>query len=184
MSILVQEPTRNEDQRIIYPQKPTILAQKRSFTPNFFEFQHFFVHRPLKTSNPCIKKFIYPLKRLILGIFSLQPLWNHCFAHNDRFEVSGLPRFARNDGFRVVGLLYFVRNDGVEVVGLPRFAQNDGVRVTGLLHFVRNDRVEIVGLPRFARNDREKGSDFCFFIRGKLLKITSIVNFQLISSNP
>ena len=38
MSILVQEPTRNEDQIIIYPQKPTILAQKRSFTPNFFEF--------------------------------------------------------------------------------------------------------------------------------------------------
>jgi len=38
MSILVQEPTGNEDQMIIYPQKPTILAQKRSFTPNFFEF--------------------------------------------------------------------------------------------------------------------------------------------------
>ena len=74
MSILVQEPTGNYDQMIIYPQKPTILAQKRSFTPNFFEFQHFFVHRPLKTSNACIEKFIYPLKRLILGIFSLQPL--------------------------------------------------------------------------------------------------------------
>ena len=38
MSILVQEPTGNRDQMIIYPQKPTILAQKRSFTPNFFEF--------------------------------------------------------------------------------------------------------------------------------------------------
>ncbi len=38
MSILVQEPTGNEDKMIIYPQKPTILAQKRSFTPNFFEF--------------------------------------------------------------------------------------------------------------------------------------------------
>ena len=38
MSISVQEPTGNEDQMIIYPQKPTILAQKRSFTPNFFEF--------------------------------------------------------------------------------------------------------------------------------------------------
>ena len=38
MSILVQEPTENYDQMIIYPQKPTILAQKRSFTPNFFEF--------------------------------------------------------------------------------------------------------------------------------------------------
>ena len=74
MSILVQEPTRNWDQMIIYPQKPTILAQKRSFTPNFFEFQYFFVHRPLKTSNACIEMFIYPLKPLILGIFSLQPL--------------------------------------------------------------------------------------------------------------
>ena len=156
MSILVQEPTGNCDQRIIYPQKPTILAQKRSFTPNFFEFQHFFVHRPLKTSNACIKKFIYPLKRLILGIFSPQPLWNH----------------------------YFARNDEIEATGLPRFARNDGIEVTGLLHFVRNDGFEVIGLPRFARNDREKGSDFCFFIRGKLLKITSIVNFQLISSNP
>ena len=176
MSILVQEPTGNYDQMIIYPQKPTILAQKRSFTPNFFEFQHFFVHRPLKTSSACIEKFIYPLKRLILGIFSLQPLWNHCFARNDRFEVSGLPRFARNDGFRVVGLLHFVRNDGVEVSGLPRFTRNDGFRVIGFQCFTRNDGFEVVGfqcftrndgfkvtgLPCFARNDREKGSDFCF----------------------
>ena len=162
MSILVQEPTGNWDQMIIYPQKPTILAQKRSFTPNFFEFQHFFVHRPLKTSNACIEKSIYPLKGLILGIFSLQPLWNHCFAHNDRFEVSGLLHFVRNDGFRIVGLLHFVRNDGFEAVGLPRFAQNDGIGVSGLLHFVRNDGIGVVGLPRFAQNDREKGSDFCF----------------------
>ena len=116
MSILVQEPTGNWDQMIIYPQKPTILAQKRSFTPNFFEFQHFFVHRPLKTSNACIEKSIYPLKRLIRGIFSLQPLWNHCFARNEGFEVSGLPRFARNDGFRVTGLPCFARNDGLESV--------------------------------------------------------------------
>ena len=148
MSILVQEPTGNYDQMIIYPQKPTILAQKRSFTPNFFEFQHFFVHRPLKTSNACIEKSIYPLKRLILGIFSLQPLWNHCFARNDRFEVTGL--------------LHFVRNDRFEVSGLPCFAHNDGFEVTGLPRFTRNDGIGVVGLPRFARNDREKGSDFCF----------------------
>ena len=161
---------------IIYPQKPTILAQKRSFTPNFFEFQHFFVHRPLKTSNACIEKSIYPLKRLIRGIFSLQPLWNHCFARNDGFEVAGLPRFARNDSFGVLGLLHFVRNDGLEVtrlrrfahnegfevVGLPRFACNEGFEVTGLPRFARNDGFEVVGLPRFAQNDREKGSDFCF----------------------
>ena len=128
MSILVQEPTGNCDQMIIYPQKPTILAQKSSFTPNFFEFQHFFVHRPLKTSNACIKKFIYPLKRLILGIFSLQPLWNHCFARNDGIEISGLPRFARNDRFEVLELPRFARNDEVEVSGLPCFARNDGLK--------------------------------------------------------
>ena len=148
MSILVEEPTGNCDQTIIYPQKPTILAQKRSFTPNFFEFQHFFVHSPLKTSNACIEKSIYPLKRLIPGIFSLQPLWNHCFAHNDGFKVTRLPRFAHNDGFEVIGLLCFARNDGIEVTGLPRFACNDGLEVVGSLHF--------------AHNDREKGSDFCF----------------------
>ena len=74
MSILVQEPTGNCDQMIIYPQKPTILAQKRSFTPNFFEFQHFFVHNPLRISNAYIEKSWGPLKRLILGIFSPQPL--------------------------------------------------------------------------------------------------------------
>ena len=114
MSILVQEPTGNYNQMIIYPQKPTILAQKRSFTPNFFEFQHFFVHRPLSIPNSCIEKFIYPLKRLILGIFSLQPLCNHCFARNDRFEVIGLLRFACNDRVKVVGLLHFVHNDGLK----------------------------------------------------------------------
>ena len=147
---------------IIYPQNPTILAQKRSFTPNFFEFQHFFVHRPLKTSNACIEKSIYPLKPLILGIFSLQPLWNHCFAHNDGFEVTGLPRFARNDGVEVTGLLHFVRNDRFEVSGLPRFARNDRFEVTGLPRFACNDGFKVTGLPCFARNDREKGSDFCF----------------------
>ena len=130
---------------IIYPQKPTILAQKRSYTPNFFEFQHFFVHRPLKTSNACIEKFIYPLKRLILGIFSPQPLWNHCFARNEGFEVSGLRRFACNDG--------------VEVVGLPRFACNDGFEVTGLPRFARNDEIEVSGLPRFACNEGLKSLD-------------------------
>ena len=161
---------------IIYPQKPTIPAQKRSFTPNFFEFQHFFVHKPLKTSNACIEKFIYPLKRLILGIFSPQSLWNHCFARNDGFEVAGSLHFVRNDRFKVAGLPRFACNEGIEVVGLPRFARNDGVEVTGLLHFVRNDEIEVVGLPHFAHNkgievvglphfahnDREKGSDFCF----------------------
>ena len=76
MSILVQEPTRNLDQMIIYPQKPTILAQKRSFTPNFFEFQHFFVHRPLKTSNACIEKFIYPVASSILASKNPKPLEN------------------------------------------------------------------------------------------------------------
>ena len=76
MSILVQEPTGNCDQMIIYPQKPTILAQKRSFTPNFFEFQHFFVHKPLKTSNACIEKFIYPAASSILASKSPQTLEN------------------------------------------------------------------------------------------------------------
>ena len=76
MSILVQEPTRNEDQMIIYPQKPTILAQKRSFTPNFFEFQHFFVHRPLRISNACIEKFIYPTASSILAPKNPQTLEN------------------------------------------------------------------------------------------------------------
>ena len=162
MSILVQEPTRNWDQRIIYPQKPTILAQKRSFTPNFFEFQHFFVHRPLKTSNACIEKFIYPLKRLIRGIFSLQPLWNHCFARNERFEVLGLLHFVRNDGVEVSGLQRFARNDGFRVTGLLHFVRNDEFGIVGLPRFARNDRFGVSGLPRFAQNDREKRSDFCF----------------------
>ena len=147
---------------IIYPQQPTILAQNRSFTPNFFEFQHFFVHRPLKTSNACIEKSIYPLKRLIRGIFSPQPLWNHCFARNDGIEVVGLLHFVRNDEIEVSGLLRFAHNDGFEVIGLPRFVRNDGFEVTGLPRFARNDEVEVTGLLHFVRNDREKGSDFCF----------------------
>ena len=80
MSILFQEPTGNWDQMIIYPQKPTILAQKRSFTPNFFEFQHFFVHRPLKTSNACIEKSIYPAASSILRSKSPKPPWNLWFS--------------------------------------------------------------------------------------------------------
>jgi len=61
---------------IIHPQKPTILAQKRSFTPNFFEFQHFFVHKPLRISNAYIEKFIYPTASSMLALKSPQPLEN------------------------------------------------------------------------------------------------------------
>ena len=79
---------------IIYPQKPTILAQKRSFTPNFFEFQHFFVHRPLKTSNACIEKFIYPAAPSILASKSPKPPWNVWFSGfflHSPFEIIALP---------------------------------------------------------------------------------------------
>jgi len=61
---------------IIYPQKPTILAQKRSFTPNFFEFQHFFVDIPLSIPNSCIEKFIYPTASSILAPKSPETLEN------------------------------------------------------------------------------------------------------------
>ena len=184
MSILVQEPTRNEDQMIIYPQKPTILAQKRSFTPNFFEFQHFFVHKPLKTSSACIEKSISPLKRLILGIFSLQPVWNHCFARNDGFKVTGLLHFVRNDRIEVSGLLHFVRNDG----GWSRWIATLCSQWRVWSHWIAMFRSQWRGWSHWIASLRpqwqRKGIRFLFFIRGKLLKITSIVNFQLISSNP
>ena len=184
MSILVQEPTGNCDQMIIYPQKPTILAQKRSFTLNFFEFQHFFVHSPLKTSNACIEKFIYPLKRLIRGIFSAQSLWNHCFARNDGIEVSGLPRFARNDGLEVTRLPRFVRNDGIWNHWIASLRSQWRVWSRWIATLCSQWRVWSPRITTLRSQWQRKRIRFLFFIRGKLLKITSIVNFQLISSNP
>ena len=60
MSISVQEPTRNEDQMIIYPQKPTILAQKRSFTLKNQRFSHKKDHLPPISLNSSIFLSIDP----------------------------------------------------------------------------------------------------------------------------
>ena len=126
---------------IIYPQKPTILAQKRSFTPNFFEFQHFFVHRPLKTSNACIEKFIYPAASSILTSKSPKPPWNLWFSGfflHSPFEIivspamTGLKSLDCFTLFAITGLKSLDCHASLAMTGLESLDCHASLAMTGL----------------------------------------------------
>ena len=168
---------------IIYPQKPTILAQKRSFTPNFFEFQHFFVHRPLKTSNACIEKFIYPAASSILALKSSYTPWNVWFSGfflHSPFEIIAL--------FAMTGLKSLDCFTSLAMTGLKSLDCFALLAMTvwscGITSLCSQWRGWSQWIATLRSQWQRKRIRFLFFIRGKLLKITSIVNFQLISSNP
>ena len=168
---------------IIYPQKPTILAQKRSFTPNFFEFQHFFVHRPLKTSNACIEKFIYPAASSILASKSPKTPWNFWFSGfflHSPFEIIA--------SLAMTGLKSVDCHASLAMTGWKLLDCHALFAMTVWSHWIASLcsqwRDWSHWIATLCLQWQRKGIRFLFFIRGKLLKITSIVNFQLISSNP
>ena len=146
-----------------------MLVLKSSFTPQHHQSLHQKVLRPLETFDSRDFFSTAPLKSL------LRSQW--------RFEVIGLPRFAHNDGFEVTGLLYFVHNDGLKSLDcFTSFAMTGWSRwITSLRSQWRVWSRRITSLCSQWQRKRIR---FLFFMRGKLLKITSIVNFQLISSNP